>query len=180
VIFAAIQLQPVVVSMRITLRPVLLLLALGVVGTLSCVKEDVALLAADSTELQCVEVTVPGDVTETIGTGGGQVAITRGHGVTIPAGTFDPPPRQVRISELRGRDVGFRMVVTPAAPQFGQDVRILISLANCTPEQVGDTARWNIHKRVGAGGPGVALQTSRQGNILSAVTRGNSFFIVAD
>jgi hypothetical protein len=165
--------------MRVELRPVLLLLAMAVVGTASCAPHG-RVPPPVSTVLQCGEVTTPETATDTIGPGGGRVGLARGHGAIFPAGALNPPARPVSVREAQGRYVGFQMTLTPAAPQFNQDVWVIISLANCTPEQVGDTTRWKIHRRAGVEGPGVALPTGRQGNTLYAVTRANSFFIVAD
>jgi hypothetical protein len=168
-----------VVSMRIELRPAIVLLAVTVVGTPGCVQQ-VAFIAPDPTELQCAAVTAPGDTTVTVGPEGGEVRLPIGHGVTIPAGALNPPPREVQLTETRGTEVGFHMSVTPPAEQFNEDVWVTISIENCTAEQLGDTSRWKIYQRPTLDSPGVALPTGYQGSMLWAVTQGNSFFIVAD
>jgi hypothetical protein len=168
------------VIMRIELRWIVVILVVVAVGILSCVPYA-GIRPPGREVLACAHVSDPADTTVTVLPGGGAVRLSRGHGVSFEANSFEPPPRLLKLRELRNSDVGFIMALTPAAPQFNRDVLINISLANCTPEQVGDTARWKIHQlRRHGGAADTVLIPVIVGDSLQGRTRGNSFFIVAD
>jgi hypothetical protein len=132
--------------------------------------------------LQCADVTSPQEAERPIGPDGGNVVIPNGSGIRFEPGALTAPMRTVRVRQLTGRDVGYHLTITPNANQFPQQVVVFVSLAGCTPQQVGDTAQWSIFRKTNPSHstPGDRLHTGRDGNRLWAITDRHSFIIVAD